>query len=77
MSSLQESMLLWLPASGYECDEELLHHVSSITNANGAVLDFCDRKLSWSDLLDTIEFYGANIDDYRCVLDANLRARGI
>lgn len=76
MSSLQESMLLWLPASFFECEEEFSHHVNLVSTANGAVLNFCDRELSWSDLLDTINYYGADVDDYRRVLDANLRARG-
>lgn len=71
-----QSMLLWLPTSGYECDEEFSHHVNLVSTANNAVLDFCDRELSWGNLLDIIEYYGADVDNYRSVLDANLRARG-
>jgi len=74
---LQDSMLLWLPSSEYECDSEFSHHASVVERANGAVIDFCDREISMSDLLDTIEFWGADVDDYRVSLDANLRALGI
>jgi hypothetical protein len=72
---LQQSMLLWLPINKIDSheDESLF---SNLTAANGHVLDFWDGKCSLDETLMAIEYYGANPDDYRAMLDANLRYFG-
>ena len=72
--SFRESMLLWLPSSMLNEQESL---ISEVTYANGAILDFCDGELSFADTLETIEYYGANVDQYRTVLASDLRQLGV
>ena len=72
--SFRESMLLWLPSSMLNEQESLIEEV---TYANGAILDFCDGELSFADTLETIEYYGANVDEYRTVLASDLQRLGV
>ncbi len=72
--SVRESMLLWLPSSMLD-EQPLL--IEEVTAANGAILDFCDGELSFADTLETIEYYGANVDQYRAVLASDLRQLGV
>ena len=72
--SFRESMLLWLPSSMLD-EQPLL--IKEVTAANGAILDFCDGELSFADTLETIEYYGANVDQYRTVLASDLRQLGV
>ncbi len=71
--SLTESMLLWLPAS--MLDEQPL--IEEVTAANGAILDFLDGELSFADTLETIEFYGADVDEYRTELSHTFGRYGV
>ena len=70
---LRESMLLWLPSSMLTEQPSLIEEV---TAANGAILDFCDGELSFADTLEAIEYYGANVDQYRAGLALDLRRLG-
>ncbi len=72
--NFRESMLLWLPASMLD-EQPLL--IEEVTAANGAILDFCDGELSFADTLEAIEYYGANVDQYRAGLEADLRRLGV
>lgn len=72
--SFRESMLLWLPSSMLD-EQPLL--IEEVTAANGAILDFCDGELSFTDTLEAIEYYGANVDQYRTVLADDLRRMGV
>ena len=71
--SLQNSMLLWIPTSLINEDDSLIEKVNL---ANGAILDFCDGESSLSDTLETIEYYGADVDEYRVGLAQDLRILG-
>lgn len=73
---LSESMLLWLPTH-IESIEESEQLTKQVTLANGAILDFCDGDNSLADTLEIIEYYGANVDDYRINLEDTIRAFGI
>lgn len=73
--SLSESMLLWLP-SYIESAEQSAHLIEQVTTGNGAILDFCNGESSLVDTLEIIEYYGANIDDYRKTLAENLDKMG-
>lgn len=72
---LQASMLLWIP-SNVQCDLEWEERARQATAANGAVLDFCNQEISFADMLDQVEFYDANIDDYLASLSESLRIFG-
>ena len=72
--SFRESMLLWLPASMLD---EQPGRIEEVTAANGAILDFCDGELSFADTLEAIEYYGANVDEYRASLADDLRRSGV
>ena len=72
--SFRESMLLWLPSSMLNEQESLIEEV---TYANGAILDFCDGELSFADTLETIEYYGANVDEYRSGLATDVKLLGV
>lgn len=72
--SFRESMLLWLPASMLT---EQPGCIEEVTAANGAILDFCDGELSFADTLETIEYYGANVDQYRASVADDLRRLGV
>lgn len=61
--NFQESMLLWIPADS-ESKEESDELNKNVTASNGAVLDFCDGLISLDDMFQTVEYYGADIDDY-------------
>ena len=65
----RESMLLWLPSSMLTEQPSLIEEV---TAANGAILDFLDGELSFADTLETIECYGADVDQYRAELSVTL-----
>lgn len=56
-------MLLWIPPSS-ESEAESDDLTTKVTLANGAVLDFCDRLISLDELLQTVEHYGADVDQY-------------
>ncbi len=71
--SFRESMLLWLPVSLIEDDKS----IEEVTYANGAILDFCDGELSFADTLETIEYYGANVDEYRSGLALEVKRLGV
>ena len=60
---LQESMLLWIPQSS-KSDEESDELNKQVTAANGSVLDFCDCLISLDEMLQSIEYYGADVDEY-------------
>ena len=63
MFNFQESLLLWIPTkSESESESEELSRL--VTAANGAVLDFVDRIISLDDMLQSIEYYGADVDEY-------------
>ncbi|PSB27470.1 hypothetical protein [Chlorogloea sp. CCALA 695] len=70
--SFRESMLLWLPVSLTSDDKS----IEEVTLANGAILDFCDGELSFADTLETIEYYGANVDEYRSGLATDVKLLG-
>ena len=72
--NLQGSMLLWIPE--VESEEEWETRASEATQANGAVMDFCDRVITLDEMLQSIEHYGANIDNYLVDLAATVRAFG-
>ncbi len=72
--SFRESMLLWLPSSMLTEQPSL---IKEVTAANGAILDFCDGKLSFADTLEAIEYYGANVDQYRASMVDDLRRMGV
>jgi len=69
-------MLLWLPASSIALEQEPLL-IEQVTAANGAIIDFCDGDQSFGDMLETIEYYGANVDAYRHSLAEDLRLLGV
>ncbi|MGL5805389.1 MAG: hypothetical protein ACRC11_08090 [Xenococcaceae cyanobacterium] len=71
---LEESMLLWLP--DYLCDEDDSESIESVTQANGAIIDFIDGDLSLSEMVERIEYYGANPDDYLTSFEEDLRLFG-
>ncbi|WP_009632444.1 hypothetical protein [Synechocystis sp. PCC 7509] len=71
--SFTESMLLWLPSS-MSFEESLIEEV---TAANGAIIDFCDGELSFADTLEAIEYYGADVDEYRAGLAEDLQRLGV
>lgn len=73
---LQESMLLWIPGQQESIDESD-DLTRKVTAANGAVLDFCDRLITLDDLFQTIEYYGASVDDYRINFAETLLAYGV
>ncbi len=72
--NFRESMLLWLPSSMLDEQPKLIEEV---TAANGVILDFCDGELSFADTLEAIEYYGANVDQYRGALAEDLRRLGV
>ena len=71
--SFRESMLLGLPVSLIEDDKS----IEEVTYANGAILDFCDGELSFADTLETIEYYGANVDEYGSGLATDVKLLGV
>lgn len=71
--TLHNSMLLWLPASSINEDDSL---IEKVTLANGAIEDFCDGETNLADTLETIEYYGADIDEYRNGLAFDLKRLG-
>lgn len=72
--SLRGAMLLWLPASSCDEDDSL---IEKVTLANGAILDFCDGEINLADTLETIEYYGANVDEYRSGLALEVKLLGV
>ncbi len=72
--TVRESMLLWLP---YSMLTEQPSLIEEVTAANGAILDFCDGELSFNDTLEVIDFYGANVDQYRAGLALDLQRLGV
>ncbi|MBE9191404.1 hypothetical protein IQ230_13820 [Gloeocapsopsis crepidinum LEGE 06123] len=72
---LKESMLLWIPV-GQESQDENNDLIQKVTQANGAVLDFCDGIISLDETFQIAEYYGADVDDYREILDTNFRYLG-
>lgn len=73
---LQKSMLLWIPGQ-QESIEESDDLNAKVTAANGAVIDFCDRLITLDDLFQTIDYYGASVDEYRLDLSDTLSLYGI
>jgi hypothetical protein len=73
--NLQESMLLWIPPN-LESQEEWDVRAKEVTQANGAVLDFCDRVITLDEMLQTVEFYGADVDLYLYDLAETVRILG-
>lgn len=73
MKDLAEATMLWLPSYMVEDDEA----VADITQANGLIVDFCDRDISFEQLLDELSTLKVDVDDYRANLDYCLRQRGI
>lgn len=63
MSNLENSMLLWIPAN-CSSEEESDELNQKVTASNGAILDFCDCLISLDEMLQSIEYYGADVDDY-------------
>lgn len=59
----QESMLLWIPVT-CESESESDDLNQKVTAANGAVFDFVDGIISLDDMVQSLECYGANVDDY-------------
>lgn len=72
--SFHNSMLLWIPTYLIDEDDSL---IEKVTSANGAILDFCDGELSFADTLETIEYYGANVDEYRSGLALEVKLLGV
>ena len=72
MSDLSADVMLWLPAHLTE-NRDL---VGDVTKANGLIMDFCDRDIELEQLLEEFLTLGFSPDDFRNVLDANLRQRG-
>ena len=72
---LKESMLLWIPGI-QESTEETSDLIVKVTEANRAVIDFLDAEISFDDMLEIVDYYGANVDDYRATLDNNFREFG-
>lgn len=72
---LTESMLLWIPGNS-ESIEESDDLNAKVTAANGAVLDFCDGDIPLDVLLQVIEHYGGNVDNYRADLLESIVALG-
>jgi len=72
---LKESMLLWIPGQ-QESTEESNDLIEKVTESNRAILDFLDSEISFDDMLQIIEYYGASVDDYRSTLDNNFRHLG-
>lgn len=63
MHKFQESMFLWIPASS-ESEEESDELNQKVTASNGAILDFCDCLISLDEMLQSIEHYGADVNEY-------------
>lgn len=72
MSNLQESVMLWLPAHLTE-DKSA---VRNVTQANGLIMDFCDRDICLEQILDEFSTMGIHTDEFIENLDFNLRQRG-
>lgn len=75
-TSLQSSMLLWLPNTSELEPEETRDLIQKVTLANGAILDFCDGEVPFDDTLEIIEFYGADVDEYRSSIAETLLRYG-
>lgn len=73
--NLQSAMLLWIP-SDLESDEEWSFRAKEATEANGAILDFCDCIITLDEMLQSIEYYGADIDNYLSNLAETVRVFG-
>lgn len=76
MSNSTESMLLWVPIHPEIVEEETNDLIQKVTAANNAVLNFAEGIITLEDTFQVIEHYGANIDEYRNILDENLRVFG-
>lgn len=75
ISNFQESMLLWIPTNSESLEEsDNLNRL--VTAANGAVLDFVDYIISLDDMLQSIEYYGADVDEYLENLTETVRIFG-
>lgn len=72
---LKESMLLWIPGQ-QESTEETNELITKVTESNRAVINFIDSEISFDDMLQIIDYYGASVDDYRLILDENFRHFG-
>lgn len=44
---------------------------------NLAVKDFLAQKLKWCDLLDILDYFGVNVDEYAETVENNLKAAGV
>lgn len=73
---IQKSMLLWIPSDS-ESIEESDDLNAKVTAANGAVIDFCDRLITLDDLFQTVEYYEADVDEYRALLSDTLSLYGV
>ncbi len=70
-----ESMLLWIPVN-QESPEETDELIQKVTLANDAVLDFSEGIISLDDTFQAVEYYGADIDNYRENLVESIRILG-
>lgn len=75
-ANLQEASLLWIPSS-LESQEEWDLRAKQATEANSAVMDFCDGIISLDDCFQIIEATECDIDDYIDNFAENLRMFGV
>jgi hypothetical protein len=68
-------MLLWIPVHR-ESPEESDELIQKVTVANGAVLDFCDGFLAFSEMIEIVDDCGAQTDRYLADLDESIRFLG-
>ena len=71
MNDLPKSIMLWLPSYLAENEEA----VTNVTKANGLIIDFCDRDVSFEQVLDEFSTMNVDVDDFRENLDFYLRQR--
>jgi hypothetical protein len=76
MSNNIELMLLWVPLypGALEETDDL---IEKVTSANDAILEFSEGIITLDDTFQIIEHYGADVDEYREIIDNNLRVFGV
>lgn len=71
-----EPMLLWVPVYSEMPEEEADDLILKVSLANDAILDFSEGIITLDETFQTIEQFGANIDEYRDNLAETIRIMG-
>jgi len=69
------SMLLWIPVN-VKSEESSDDLNQKVTASNGAIFDFTEQIISLDEMLQTIEYYGASVDEYLDDLAETVRIFG-